>query len=85
MGLSGEGAGWGLRHPGQFPSWDPLALWLSFVCSLSEAVESWNLAFKAAGFEESVVRCVAKGDADWPEDYSRGDARFVEKAIGHGP
>ena len=46
-----------------------------YIPTLKKGVESWNEAFAAAGFPGTVV-CLAKGDDDYPEDFSTGDARF---------
>eukprot|EP00949_MAST-11_sp_MAST-11-sp1_P005358 g5358.t1 len=61
---------------------------------IKRAVESWNDAFTAAGWrDEQVIICVAPGDALYPRDFRRGDARYnaiymTEPAIpvyGYGP
>eukprot|EP00928_Gymnodinium_smaydae_P030839 TRINITY_DN22810_c0_g1_i1.p1 TRINITY_DN22810_c0_g1~~TRINITY_DN22810_c0_g1_i1.p1 ORF type:complete len:854 (-),score=133.87 TRINITY_DN22810_c0_g1_i1:148-2709(-) len=65
----------------------------AYHATLKQAVEAWNKAFKKSGFEDPVLRCVAPGDPDWPEDYSRGDARFIAihmtdphiPVLGYGP
>ena len=46
-----------------------------YVPTLKKGVTSWNSAFAAAGFPHAVI-CLAKGDADYPDDFSTGDARF---------
>lgn len=65
----------------------------AYHATLKRGVEAWNDAFEAAGHKGPVVCCVAKGDADWPTDYSRGDARFIAilmtepqvPILGYGP
>jgi len=65
----------------------------AYHSTLKKGVEAWNVAFSSAGFEASVLQCVAKGDVGWPDDYSRGDARFIAihmtepqvPVLGYGP
>ena len=62
---------------------------------IKQGVRSWNPSFIQAGFPEpGPIDCVAPGDADFPEDYARGDARFnviymtnpvMEGLLGYGP
>ena len=62
---------------------------------IKQGVRSWNPSFVQAGFSEpGPIDCVAPGDADFPDDYARGDARFnviymtnpvMEGLLGYGP
>lgn len=47
-----------------------------YHASIVQGVESWNNAFRAAGFKHKVVECVAPADPKFPADYNQGDARF---------
>ncbi|CAK0799146.1 unnamed protein product [Prorocentrum cordatum] len=44
--------------------------------TIRQGVESWNTAFSAAACGEGVLRCHLPGEDGFPEDYSRGDARY---------
>ena len=43
-----------------------------------EGIDAWNDAFQQAGDADKApsIKGIAPEDADWPEDYDAGDARF---------
>eukprot|EP00468_Gymnochlora_sp_CCMP2014_P003546 CAMPEP_0167749822 /NCGR_PEP_ID=MMETSP0110_2-20121227/5632_1 /TAXON_ID=629695 /ORGANISM="Gymnochlora sp., Strain CCMP2014" /LENGTH=898 /DNA_ID=CAMNT_0007635041 /DNA_START=1 /DNA_END=2697 /DNA_ORIENTATION=- len=64
-----------------------------FWSPIKAGVLSWNKAFKAAGVGNDPVKCYTKDDAEFPDSYSPGDARWnaifmtdpLIPILGYGP